>query len=565
VLDAGAESEFVNRQAKCLGETRQEVRDEIKAWASKTCGECILWLSGRAGTGKSTIARTIAADSTKSLGASFFFSRDKDELTNASRLFTTLAHQLTMFSPRLGDAIRQAIRDKPDVIKPGYARSGQWELLICKPTRCLEDNSKPILVIIDSLDVCDREDCEAALRSIIHGFSKTENLQSLPLRILLTSRPEVYIRDILENNDVSPHVKHFDLDDQVWRSHVNRDISKFIESELINFRRGIDLNWPGKAAIEDLTRRADQLFIYAAVACSYIKGSNRRCETTTSAERLSQVLNLKDGSFDDLDKMYTQIILQAVAGEEDDSLSKQFTLLLGLLHDCLKEDICDIHHTGIVMSEIESNTLGHCLPIHIQYACQYWVDHLAKLDISQQEICFRDNGKVHKFLSKQLLHWLKALGLIRKISEGKNPDLYAFIHDAKRFLLYNRSTIEAAPLQTYCSALLFSPQQSIVRNTFRSHIPHRMRLLSGPDLTWSSELQRLETDEREPFITFAPDGTYLATHALAGRIQLWRTASGACFRILESDSRLVTSLTFSPDGKVLVSGSLDPSILTFWD
>ena len=35
-------------------------------------------------------------------------------------------------------------------------------------------------------------------------------------------------------------------------------------------------------------------------------------------------------------------------------------------------------------------------------------------------------------------------------------NLHAFIYDAKRFILYNRSMIEGAPLQLYHSALAFA-------------------------------------------------------------------------------------------------------------
>jgi hypothetical protein len=52
-----------------------------------------------------------------------------------------------------------------------------------------------------------------------------------------------------------------------------------------------------------------------------------------------------------------------------------------------------------------------------------------------------------------------------------SPNLYAFIRDARRFAVYNRSTIEQAPLQAYCSALVFAPEKSIVRETFERYIP----------------------------------------------------------------------------------------------
>ena len=694
VFDATAESEFVDGQPKCHGETRREIRSTINTWAANTRGKSILWLSGRAGTGKSTIARTIAAEflqaQPRGLGASFFFSRKKTELSSASKLFPTLAHQLAMFTPALGRVIGKAIQLNPYMIEPGYAMLNQWNLLIRKPLECMPDKKKLILVIIDALDNCMSEnDVEKILKELTK-----ESLQSLPLRLLITSRSEAYIRDILKGEVASLHVENFDLDDMVQSSHVKRDISEFILHELGTLhgsRLGIKSNGLCEADIKTLTQRANGLFIYAKVACSYIKGS--RQDTTTSAERLSQVLGLEKGAFGDLDKMYTQIILQAVGQNPDSSLGEQFMMLLGLLvtlsqpvtvkalgrlcaiqlepetvylrlealqsflvipdvaenadvvepliniyHDslrdfllrgrssiprfrideklghrdlfistlrimwpeednCLKKDICDIHHPATLTSEVERSKLEYCLPVYTRYACQYWVDHLEKLEKSQQEeVGLCDNGKVHKFLLKHFLHWLEALSLIGRISEAvramqllkdmvdvgcaqyrlgygtnymikgdKNPILHDFIHDASRFLLYNRSIIEKAPLQTYYAALLFSPEQSIVRNSFKSHISHSMRQLSKPDLVWNSELQLLETDEEEPFIAFAPDSPYLATSAEGGTIQLWHTTSGVCFQKLNSDMESVTCLAFSPDGKVLVSGSLHSDTMSFWD
>jgi hypothetical protein len=43
------------------------------------------------------------------------------------------------------------------------------------------------------------------------------------------------------------------------------------------------------------------------------------------------------------------------------------------------------------------------------------------------------------------------------------PGLYALVHDMKRFVLHSRSAIEQAPLQVYCSALVFAPSGSIVK------------------------------------------------------------------------------------------------------
>ncbi|KAF2396585.1 hypothetical protein EJ06DRAFT_483417 [Trichodelitschia bisporula] len=60
----------------CLPGTRVNLLQEIHSWANEENSPSIFWLSGLAGTGKSTVARTVATRCSveESLGASFFFS-----------------------------------------------------------------------------------------------------------------------------------------------------------------------------------------------------------------------------------------------------------------------------------------------------------------------------------------------------------------------------------------------------------------------------------------------------------------------------------------------------------
>ena len=46
--------------ARCLANTRVELRRQIAEWAEDRNGKSIFWLKGIAGTGKSTIARSVA-------------------------------------------------------------------------------------------------------------------------------------------------------------------------------------------------------------------------------------------------------------------------------------------------------------------------------------------------------------------------------------------------------------------------------------------------------------------------------------------------------------------------
>ncbi|KAH7397941.1 hypothetical protein BKA64DRAFT_745489 [Cadophora sp. MPI-SDFR-AT-0126] len=88
-----------DRQDKviCLPDTRVDLLQEIYDWADGQDERCLFWLNGMAGTGKSTIAHTIARKyfEEERLGASFFFSRGGGDVSHASKFLTSIAVQLT--------------------------------------------------------------------------------------------------------------------------------------------------------------------------------------------------------------------------------------------------------------------------------------------------------------------------------------------------------------------------------------------------------------------------------------------------------------------------------------
>jgi len=86
---------------------------------------------------------------------------------------------------------------------------------------------------------------------------------------------------------------------------------------------------------------------------------------------------------------------------------------LKVMSNTLRKDICCLQAPGTLAEEVENYQLEQNLPLELQYACRYWVQHLQKSGLH-----LHDGGPIHMFLQKHFLHWFEALSLMGKTSEG---------------------------------------------------------------------------------------------------------------------------------------------------
>ena len=132
-----------------------------------------------------------------------------------------------------------------------------------------------------------------------------------------------------------------------------------------------------------------------------------------------------------------------------------------------------------------------------------------------------------------------------------NPDLLAIVHDARRFILYNRSIIEESPLQIYCSALVFAPKKSAVRRQFLGQFPQWICRLPEVQDDWSFSLQTLEGHSGSVnAVVFSPDGQLLASASGDNTVGLWDVQTKEAIQIF-STKAFINSLSFSSDGLYL--------------
>jgi hypothetical protein len=279
-----------NQQDKpaCLEGTRIDVLRQIYDWADGQDERCMFWLSGLAGTGKSTISRTVAGRyfNRGRLGASFFFSRGGGDVGNAGKLFTSVALQFADRSTSLQRAISEAVRQNSAITTQSLR--DQWRQLVYGPLSEVDSKAcqPSYVLVVDALDECDDEN---HIKTILLLLAEARSLKNVRLRVFITSRQETPIRSGFLQVGKGEH-QDFVLHD-ISRSVVDHDISLFLAHDLalIGQQHLHEAGWPGAEDIQRLVQSASGLFEWAATACRFI------CDGRSfAADRLSIVL--KDGS-----------------------------------------------------------------------------------------------------------------------------------------------------------------------------------------------------------------------------------------------------------------------------
>ncbi|CAI7653790.1 unnamed protein product [Penicillium glandicola] len=660
----GAEFQSYSAQHEdeCLPGTREELQRLISNWIVSPQGKSIFWLNGLAGTGKSTISRTMARSfqETGILGASFFFKRGEADRGNATRFFPTITRQLLRKLPELLSTLRQVLQDDPRIsAKP---LKEQFDKLILQPLLSLKTSNfqtQPLVIVIDALDECENDNDVKAVLRLLPRIMESNSVQ---LRVFVTSRPDLPMR--LGFQEVGNHHQDFILH-RIPTPIIKRDISLFLEHKLALIRkeRPLPPDWPGNINLQALITMSVPLFIFAATICrlfqdhkldpveclaEILKYQNQESKldgtylpvfdrildgyteerqnqlvegirevvgiiillesplsvaalaeltsiTMTSINaRLSPLHSILDIPTDETRPVrlfhlsFRDFLLDPstrkkshpttgrkfrfwVDGKE---INQKLTVYcLDVMRKNLKKNICNLQTYGVKRRDIDTGSLY--LPPELQYACRYWILHLIQ---SENPRILIDH--IFAFLEVHFLHWMEVmsiLGIASEVLEGittlqtviqdnKHTGLSEFLHDVKRFTLKNSQIADIAPLQLYAAGLIFAPEMAITRKNFQKELPEWIFRSPRVEESWSSELQTLEGhSDVVQSVAFSPDGRLLASGSGDGTVKFWDLATGALKLTLEGSSLIaVTSIVFSPDGQLLAANYVNQTV-KLWD
>ncbi|KAK1226098.1 hypothetical protein PQX77_010965 [Marasmius sp. AFHP31] len=280
-VGASHQAEHQFTRGACLEGTREEVLAILRKWGlTEEQLLPICWLSGAAGVGKSSIALTIAKfyEEKGVLVSSFFFFRSDPKRNNPSALVPTIAHGLATTTLLIRNHIEERISRDPTILDATL--EVQFRELVVEPSlkwskqRALWGSPVgPQIVILDGLDECGNEETQLRILDIIR--SAYEQNPQFPLRFLICSRPEAWIREAFVDDRLRKLSKTVVLDETFM---PDRDITRYYLHHFQEITSSPKYNqvpfpspWPSEWELEILVERTCGQFVYAATVIRFIK------------------------------------------------------------------------------------------------------------------------------------------------------------------------------------------------------------------------------------------------------------------------------------------------------
>jgi hypothetical protein len=295
---------------RCHPGTREKATEDIVCWIEEpTPSSTVLWVSGRAGVGKTALMQRIAELDEIYFGGCFFFRRGTPGRNVKDHLFSTLAYQLATNVHGMLEPVDQVMMQ--DFSLPNRSAAVQLKRLIVEPIRLLPIPARPTLIIIDGLDECEDFNSQRDILTLIGQVTMDPNVA---IRFIIASRPEYQICDMFNKEPLFARTRRLVLDEGY---NTAGDIERYLREKFEDIHlRNRDIMpdvknpWPLKDDLQMLVWRASGQFIYAATVIKFVDSDT---DLRTPEEKLNIILKpgpMQGSAFSELDRLYTQILSQ---------------------------------------------------------------------------------------------------------------------------------------------------------------------------------------------------------------------------------------------------------------
>ncbi|KAH8806827.1 WD40-repeat-containing domain protein [Flagelloscypha sp. PMI_526] len=265
-------SSFGQQHAPCLPNTRRDVIARLRNLLTNTAGSNVCVVRGHPGTGKSSVATSLAQEfaSAGILGAQFFCRRDQSAVHSARNLWRLvalgLAQTQAVFARALSSIFTEAA---PDVA--ALPVSDLFDSIIAKPFASLISVTGPIVVIIDALDEFGGlASPNPAREELVTSLKLWESLPS-QFKLFVTTREQLDVTSLLCFESATTLTLEVNRD---LVSQTSLDIRHYFEHHFLRIAsryQSLPTPWPPAADLDLLTARAAGLFIWASTIIKVVE------------------------------------------------------------------------------------------------------------------------------------------------------------------------------------------------------------------------------------------------------------------------------------------------------
>ncbi|KAF8148071.1 WD40-repeat-containing domain protein [Crassisporium funariophilum] len=352
----GKEGRLLCRQV-CTPGTRVRILNDIVTWATDTSSEApnVYWLFGHAGSGKTTLAYTIArrfefagdSDTTIILGGNFFCSRQFEEASLSKYIIRTIVYHLALKCKPFSDAL--ICSGRLDTITQNLR--SQLDGLLFGPWQDSEaarraDTSTPhhYLIVIDALDEIDGTGGSQFLRDLVDAINNDKDLSLTSLKFLVTSRSD---KSLVDHVKSLKRKQLYRLQD-VKEEEAHADVAIYLNASLPNFQ--------GRQEMVQLVSQAAGLFIYAATVVKLMtpleaKEQMEFLKSLFPSDPAKLPVPLEPAAL--LNQLYSRILEDAFSNLGNKMEGNQFDVRISLLYTflCAREPLSTSSAASLIFEE----------------------------------------------------------------------------------------------------------------------------------------------------------------------------------------------------------------------